>query len=107
MLSFVPSGFVNESLNDSSMKSASKGQQPPEFISTHPSHDTRISNFDDWMPSALMKFESDAGERCRQVRQDMRAARLLAAQGHSQGEEKQTSWSSSTSNDNKKKRMVE
>ncbi len=28
------------------------GQQPPEFLSTHPSHQTRIKNLRDWMPEA-------------------------------------------------------
>lgn len=53
---------------------------PPEFISTHPSHDRRISQFDDWMPSATRTFEGDDfGDRCRRVRDDMAAARRLAA----------------------------
>ncbi len=29
------------------------GQAPPEFMSTHPSHQTRIAQFEDWMPEAL------------------------------------------------------
>ncbi len=28
------------------------GQQPPEFISTHPSHETRIKNLREWLPEA-------------------------------------------------------
>lgn len=34
------------------MGQASKGQ-PPEFASTHPSHETRIRRLNDWMPEAL------------------------------------------------------
>lgn len=34
------------------MQAASKGQ-PPEFASTHPSHDTRIRQLNAWMPEAL------------------------------------------------------
>ncbi|RMH08347.1 MAG: M48 family peptidase [Nitrospirae bacterium] len=34
------------------MAAASEGQ-PPEFLSTHPSHETRIQNLQRWMPEAL------------------------------------------------------
>ena len=29
------------------------GEQPPEFLSTHPSHGTRIAQLEEWMPQAL------------------------------------------------------
>lgn len=35
------------------MGAASGGGQPPEFQSTHPSHETRIRQFEEWMPEAL------------------------------------------------------
>jgi predicted Zn-dependent protease len=35
------------------MGSAGPGGQPAEFMSTHPSHETRIRNFEAWMPEAL------------------------------------------------------
>lgn len=35
------------------MGAASGGGQPAEFTSTHPSHATRIRQFDEWMPEAL------------------------------------------------------
>lgn len=35
------------------MANAGNGEQPPEFMSTHPSHDTRISNLKDWAPDAI------------------------------------------------------
>jgi len=35
------------------MGEASGGGQPAEFTSTHPSHETRIRQFDEWMPEAL------------------------------------------------------
>ncbi|MFC4721856.1 M48 family metallopeptidase [Geojedonia litorea] len=34
------------------MKANSGGQAPPEFLSTHPSSDTRISNLQKWTPQA-------------------------------------------------------
>lgn len=34
------------------MKANSGGQAPPEFLSTHPSNDTRISNLQSWAPKA-------------------------------------------------------
>ncbi len=34
------------------MKAKSGGQAPPEFLSTHPSNDTRIQNLTDWAPLA-------------------------------------------------------
>jgi predicted Zn-dependent protease len=34
------------------MTTMSGGQQPPEFLSTHPSHDTRIHDLKKWIPEA-------------------------------------------------------
>lgn len=31
--------------------------QPPEFVSTHPSHETRIKQLREWMPEALQYYE--------------------------------------------------
>jgi predicted Zn-dependent protease len=33
------------------------GQAPPEFLSTHPSPDTRIEDLKEWMPEALRYYE--------------------------------------------------
>ena len=53
---------------------------PPEFMSTHPSHDRRISQFDEWLPSAMKAFEGDDfGKSCHQVRENMARARAIAA----------------------------
>jgi len=35
------------------MKQNSGGSAPPEFASTHPAAETRISDFNDWMPEAI------------------------------------------------------
>lgn len=52
---------------------------PPEFISTHPSHEHRIEKFDEWLPIATKAYEGDdLGEHCRRVRDDMATARRTA-----------------------------
>ena len=38
------------------MAESSKGA-PPEFLSTHPSHDTRIQELQKWMPEAMARYE--------------------------------------------------
>lgn len=35
------------------MEQMSQDKQPSEFMSTHPSHETRIRQFEEWMPEAL------------------------------------------------------
>jgi len=61
------------------MKHDHEGQNPPEFISTHPSYSTRISNFDSWMHDAMAKFNNDGGLKCQTIRRDMKSARQAAA----------------------------
>ncbi|ALA57592.1 M48 family metallopeptidase [Nitrospira moscoviensis] len=39
------------------MKAASGGRQPPEFLSTHPGHDTRIARLTEHLPEALALYE--------------------------------------------------
>ena len=36
---------------------ASGQQAPPEFLSTHPSYDTRIENIRSWLPEAMQYYE--------------------------------------------------
>ena len=38
------------------MSAASKGQRPPEFLSTHPSPETRVKQIEDWLPEALQYY---------------------------------------------------
>lgn len=59
---------------------------PPEFLSTHPSHDRRLANFDDWMPQALDTFSGDGGGRCQHIRREMKVARQMAAQSSAERE---------------------
>jgi len=40
------------------MEKNSPGDQPPEFLSTHPHHETRIENLKSWMPQALQEYEA-------------------------------------------------
>jgi predicted Zn-dependent protease len=42
------------------MAQATKGQ-PPQFLSTHPGHDTRIKQLEGWMPEALSYYHPPAG----------------------------------------------
>jgi metalloendopeptidase OMA1, mitochondrial len=35
---------------------AKSGQRPPEFLSTHPSEETRITQIEQWLPEALKYY---------------------------------------------------
>jgi predicted Zn-dependent protease len=35
------------------MTEMSGGQEPPEFLSTHPSHSTRVKDLEAWIPEAM------------------------------------------------------
>ena len=39
------------------MEAASSGNRPPEFLSTHPSENTRMTNLRKWMPEALKYYK--------------------------------------------------
>jgi predicted Zn-dependent protease len=39
------------------MTEASGGQAPPEFLSTHPSHATRINDLKGWIPEAQKYYK--------------------------------------------------
>lgn len=40
------------------MQQASKGGKPPEFLSTHPSDETRIRQLQQWLPEALQYYRA-------------------------------------------------
>jgi metalloendopeptidase OMA1, mitochondrial len=40
------------------MEQASRGQSPPQFLSTHPSHGTRIKQLEKWMEEALPIYQA-------------------------------------------------
>lgn len=77
------------STNNSDGQSKSTGRSPPEFLSTHPSHESRISNFDEWMLDAMNIFQErdELGRfRCEKLRKQMLQARKVAALKHEQKE---------------------
>ncbi len=39
------------------MSTMSGGQQPPEWLSTHPSHETRIKDLQGWIPEAMQYYK--------------------------------------------------
>jgi predicted Zn-dependent protease len=39
------------------MSAESGGQAPPEFLSTHPSHGTRVKDLNGWMPEAMRYYK--------------------------------------------------
>ncbi len=41
------------------MDQLSGGEGPPEFVSTHPGHDTRIEQLQEWMPEAMSKYPTN------------------------------------------------
>jgi predicted Zn-dependent protease len=65
------------------------GHGPPEFLSTHPSHDRRITKFNDYMPDALTVYRGIDGNRCTNIRQAMHEARQIAARQAQVREEKE------------------
>ena len=40
------------------MEKASKGPNVPVFLSTHPSHEHRIADLQQWMPKVLPLYEA-------------------------------------------------
>jgi predicted Zn-dependent protease len=44
-------------------KKKGRGGSPPEFLSTHPSHQTRIADLKEWMPEALREYEKATAQK--------------------------------------------
>jgi predicted Zn-dependent protease len=40
------------------MQEVAQGARPPEFLSTHPSHETRIQQLTEWIPEAMPLYEA-------------------------------------------------
>lgn len=64
------------------MKAAEREQgTPPQFLSTHPSHDSRLTQMEAWLPEANSVWQrDDEGATCRHLREEMAWARQIAAQ---------------------------
>ncbi len=45
------------------MEAASRGQAPPQFLSTHPSHEHRIDDIQRWLPEAMKEYEASSYRR--------------------------------------------
>lgn len=58
---------------------SASGLSPPEFLSTHPSHDSRLVKMDDWIPEARKVLYRDGGEPCRRIRREIELAQRIAA----------------------------
>jgi predicted Zn-dependent protease len=72
---------VFQAMKEQATRISQQGQgqgPPPEFLSTHPSHESRIEQFDQWLPEAMKTFRRDTGE-CQRLRLEMQEARQLAA----------------------------
>lgn len=67
-------------------ESSGAGRQPPEFLSTHPSHDSRVTHMEDWLPETRKLYGREGGLTCEHIRQEMQDARTLAAQRQGQRE---------------------
>ena len=44
------------------MAERSKGQRPPEFLSTHPAPETRIQQIEEWLPEAIPHYEKQRNQ---------------------------------------------
>ncbi|KAL3940087.1 MAG: hypothetical protein SGBAC_005297 [Bacillariaceae sp.] len=62
---------------------------PPEFLSTHPSHDSRIDSMQGWLKETNPIYNREGGIACRKMRKDMTQARKIAAQRHVAREQQQ------------------
>jgi predicted Zn-dependent protease len=61
LLYMARAGFdPRESIRFWKRMEAAGGQQPPEFLSTHPSHGTRVQQLEAWMPQALEEYSRAA-----------------------------------------------
>ena len=48
--------------------------KPPEFLSTHPSDESRIKDMQKWLPEDKRIFNMYDGERCREFRRELNNA---------------------------------
>lgn len=60
---------------------------PPEFLSTHPAHDSRIKRMQDWLSETNPIYNREDGKACRKMREDIAQARKIAALRHAAREQ--------------------
>ncbi|CAJ1954381.1 unnamed protein product [Cylindrotheca closterium] len=60
----------------------SRNSRPPEFMSTHPSHDSRIDSMHGWLQETNPIYNREDGTVCRKMREDIAQSRRIAAQRH-------------------------
>eukprot|EP00592_Proboscia_alata_P029395 CAMPEP_0194445772 /NCGR_PEP_ID=MMETSP0176-20130528/128054_1 /TAXON_ID=216777 /ORGANISM="Proboscia alata, Strain PI-D3" /LENGTH=84 /DNA_ID=CAMNT_0039272377 /DNA_START=402 /DNA_END=656 /DNA_ORIENTATION=- len=64
---FVPTEweltFISSRIEEAMSEKGTSQRRPPEFVPTHPPHDYRLSNLDDWIPTALDIFYSEGRGR--------------------------------------------
>ena len=75
LLMLIQTLYTQLILFTSAMKEDDAGGAPPQFLSTHPSYETRLANFDEWMPEAEAAYRGPDGRRCMRIREDMKRAR--------------------------------
>jgi metalloendopeptidase OMA1, mitochondrial len=72
-------GRVFQRMNEAGSNGSDKNLalKPPEFLSTHPSDNTRINNMQKWLPRDRKIFYQDEGERCRALRRQIDAGNRI------------------------------
>jgi len=79
---------VFQNMTKNSNGTSNVNVEPPEFLSTHPAHESRIEHLDQWLPSATKIYQGEhyygngsmqQQHRCHVVRQQMKEARRIAA----------------------------
>jgi predicted Zn-dependent protease len=58
----------------------------PEFLSTHPSHESRIQHMGEWLPETRKIYRREGGHACQNIRNEMERARVIANQRHKERE---------------------
>jgi len=71
--------FSRMKLDETNSRNGGTTTTPPEFLSTHPSHDSRLKRMDDWIPEAQKILNRDGGIPCHRIRLDIEQARRIAA----------------------------
>lgn len=74
---------VFQSMERAAQQQSSSTAEPPEFLSTHPSHGNRIRHLQEQVPKVLPLY---LRSECQTIRKEMEQARKLDAQRHARRE---------------------